>query len=52
MPPRTRYTPERILDAALALTQREGLAAVTARQLAAELGCSTAPLFTQFASRR
>jgi AcrR family transcriptional regulator len=50
MPPRTRYTPERILDAALALTQREGLAAVTARQLAAELGCSTAPLFTQFAS--
>ena len=48
MPPRTRYTPDRILDAALDLTRREGLGAVTARQVAGELGCSTAPVFTHF----
>lgn len=50
MPPRTRYTPERILDAAVALTRREGFSAVTARHVAGELGCSTAPVFTHFAS--
>lgn len=50
MPPRTRYTPDRILDAALALTRREGLGAVTARQVAGALGCSTAPVFTHFST--
>lgn len=50
MPPRTRYTPDRILDAALSLTRREGLGAVTARQVAAELGSSTAPVFTHFST--
>ncbi len=50
MPPRTRFPPERILDAAVALTRREGFAAVTARHVAAELGCSTAPVFTHYAS--
>lgn len=50
MPPRLRYTPDRILDAALALTQASGLATVTARSIAAHLGCSTAPIFTHFAS--
>lgn len=48
MPPRSRYNADRILDAAEALTRREGIAAVTARSVAAELGCSTAPVFTHF----
>jgi len=50
VPPRVRYTPDRILDAALSLTQREGLASVTARQVAAELGSSIAPVFTHFST--
>ena len=31
MPPRVRFTPDRILDGALALLRREGLDALTAR---------------------
>lgn len=48
MPPKTRFTTDRILDAALALTRSQGISAVTARSVASELGCSTAPIFTQF----
>jgi len=48
MPPRARYTREAILDAAVALTREQGVAAVSARTLAATLGCSTAPVFTAF----
>lgn len=50
MPPRTRYTPERILDAALALTREQGIDGVTARTLAARLGCSTGPISSHFSS--
>lgn len=50
MPPKVRFDATRILDAALALTKAEGIDAVTARGVAASLGCSTAPLFTQFSS--
>ena len=50
MPPRTRFSRERILDAAIVLTRSQGIARVSARALAAELGCSTAPIFTRFAS--
>lgn len=50
MPPRARYTPRLILDAALAQTRDEGVDSVTARSVAAALGCSTAPIFTQFES--
>lgn len=50
MPPRVRYTADKILDAALRLTQTEGIDTVTARSVAASLGCSTAPIFTHFAS--
>ncbi len=50
MPPRTRYTRERILEAATALTRERGIDAVSARAVAAELGCSTAPIFTAFES--
>jgi len=50
MPPRVRFTPDRILDGALALLRREGLDALTARRLSKDLGCSTAPLFRAFES--
>ncbi len=50
MPPPTRYTAERILHAALELTRASGIDAVSARSIAAALGCSTAPVFTHFAS--
>ena len=50
MPPKVRFDAERILDAALALTRGQGIDAVTARGVAAWLGCSTGPLFTHFSS--
>ena len=50
MPPKTRFSRERILDAALALTRSEGIAAISARSVAARLGCSTAPVFARFTS--
>ncbi len=50
MPPPTRFSADRILDAALELTREAGIDAVTARNVAARLGCSTGPLFTHFSS--
>lgn len=50
MPPPTRYSAELILNAALALTRSSGIEAVSARSIAAALGCSTAPVFTHFSS--
>ena len=48
MPPKTKYTREKIVLAALALTRESGFAAVTARGLAARLGCSAKPIFGLF----
>lgn len=50
MPPRTRFSRARILDAAIDLTREQGIAAISARAVASQLGCSTAPVFTRFAS--
>jgi len=50
VPPRVRFSEDQILDAALALTRAQGIDMVSARSLAAALGCSTGPLFTQFSS--
>lgn len=44
----TTYSAEKIIDAAVAVTCAEGIAAVTARRLARQLGCSVKPLFTHF----
>lgn len=46
VPPEAKYTPEEIIAAALTLVRREGLQALTARRLAAELGTSPRPIFT------
>ena len=40
----------RILDAALTLVRARGIEALSARALAAELGCSTQPLYRAFGS--
>ena len=49
MPPKAKITREMILNAALAITQKEGFEAVNARSIAGRLGCSTRPIFTCYA---
>ena len=48
MPPKTRYTLETVLDAALQVVRNDGLAGVSARTVAKALGSSTAPVLTAF----
>ncbi len=50
MPPRVRVTKEQILEAALQLVRRQGAEAINARAVAAEIGCSTQPIFSNFPS--
>lgn len=50
MPPKARFTKEEIIFAALSVVRREGMASLTARALAAELGSSARPIFTVFQS--
>ena len=48
MPPKNKYTKEQITNAALEILRADGMAAVTARSVAAKLGCSVAPIFSVF----
>ena len=48
MPPKVKFTKEEIVEAALNVTREGGIASLTARALAAELGASTRPMFTYF----
>lgn len=48
MPPRFKFTKEEIINAALNVTRKEGITGLTARALAAELGCSVKPIFGLF----
>ena len=50
MPPRPKVTREQIVNGALALVRRGGEAALTAKALAAELSCSTQPIFWHFST--
>ena len=50
MPPPVSLTRETILAEALALVRAEGLESLTARRLAARLGCSVAPLYRTWGS--
>lgn len=50
MPPKTRYTREAVLDAALRVVRSEGLRGVSARTVAKALGASTAPVLAAFAT--
>ena len=50
MPPKVKITREDIIKTALELLRREGAGAVNARSIAAALGCSTQPVFSNFAT--
>ncbi len=48
MPPKVKFQKEEIVQAATSITRRSGIEAVTAREVAGELGVSTRPIFTWF----
>ena len=48
MPPKVKFTREQIITAALNVTRKNGIAGLTARGLAAELGSSAKPIFGLF----
>ena len=50
MPPKTKVTKGDIIKTALALCRGNGKEAVNARAIAAVLGCSTQPIFSNFAT--
>lgn len=50
MPPKVKITKEKIIDTAISLIRRSGAQSVNARSIAAELGCSTQPIFSNFSS--
>lgn len=48
--PKVKYSRELILVTAKQLVEKSGLGAINARDLAQELGCSVAPIYTAFGS--
>lgn len=50
MPPKVKVTKKDIVETALALCRGNGPSAVNARAIAAVLGCSTQPIFSNFAT--
>ncbi len=48
MPPKSMFTKDEIIDAALCVIRESGASALTARALAAKLGCSVKPIFGLF----
>jgi len=50
MPPKVRITKEAVVDTALELVRIGGESAMNARSIAARLGCSTQPIFSNFES--
>lgn len=48
MPPRPKFTRDELILASLAIVSKQGVDALTARELAKHLGCSTRPIFTVF----
>lgn len=49
MPPKVKYTKKDVVDAALLIVREEGEGSLSARRIAARMGCSTAPIFSCFA---
>lgn len=50
MPPKVKITKEDIVGAAIELVRSNGEEAINARSVAAHLGCSTQPVFSNFAT--
>lgn len=47
---RNLFTPEDVIDAALAVVREQGITQLSARRVAQRLGASTAPVYSNFAS--
>ena len=50
MPPKSKFTREEVIAAALELVSEKGMSALTSRDLGARLGSSARPIFTLFSS--
>lgn len=50
MPPKVKITKKDIIETALELVRKNGEGAIGARSIAASLGCSTQPIFSNFAT--
>ena len=50
MPPKVKVSKEDIKTAAVEMVRESGAEALNARALAAKLGCSTQPIFSNFSS--
>ena len=50
MPPKVKISKEDIIKTALELVRKRGAEAINARSVAAELGCSTQPVFSNFST--
>jgi AcrR family transcriptional regulator len=50
MPPKSEITKEKILSAAFELVRKEGFEAITARNVAQTLKCSTQPIYSLYSS--
>ena len=50
MPPKVKVTKEAVVDAAVEIVRKDGEASLNARTVAAVLGCSTQPVFSNFAT--
>ncbi len=50
MPPKKSFTKETVLQHAIQLIREEGIAALSARKLAIQMGSSTAPVYNAFGS--
>ncbi len=48
MPPKVKFRKDEIIQAALKVAEEKGIGAVTAREVASELGVSTRPIFTYY----
>ncbi|MCM1533520.1 MAG: hypothetical protein NC099_02585 [Corallococcus sp.] len=48
MPPKAKFTEKEIIDTAIDIVEQDGIDALTARRLGAELGSSARPIFTTF----
>lgn len=48
MPPKIIFTKEEIIQSAFDIFKNEGIENITARNVAAKLGCSTAPIYKNF----
>lgn len=50
MPPKVKISKEDIIQTAIEIVRSEGAGAVNAREIAKKLGCSTQPVFSNFAT--